>query len=234
MAILSRCAACLALLAPLLAFSPAALADKRVALVVGIGAYENLSDLANPVGDAGAIAASLRGRGYEVFEHYDLKRGDFLNALEDFQRIASEADVALVYYAGHGMEIAGKNILAPIDTEVSCEPKEARRTVEVEELFEALGQAKNQVVLLDACRDDPVPAMREPQRWRRQRLSRPAARRRGRYIADHRQRHVIGRARRRRRRRRPFAFRYGAPVAHQYRRRRAAARHARPHGARRA
>ena len=157
MAILPRIAILPALLAPLLAFSPAAQADKRVALVVGIGAYENLSDLANPVGDAGAIAAALRGRGYEVFEHYDLKRGDFLNALEDFQRIASQADVALVYYAGHGMEIAGKNILAPIDTEVSCEPKEARRTVEVEDLFEALGQAKNQVVLLDACRDDPFP-----------------------------------------------------------------------------
>jgi hypothetical protein len=55
------------------------------------------------------------------------------------------------------MEIAGKNILAPIDTEVSCEPKEAKRTVEVEDLFEALGQARNQVVLLDACRNDPFP-----------------------------------------------------------------------------
>ena len=141
----------------LAALSGFAAAEERVALVIGIGAYQNLSPLGNPVGDAGAVAASLRGHGFEVFERYDLARGDFLNALEDFRRLADEADVALVYYAGHGMEIAGRNILAPVDTEVSCEPKEARRTVEVEDLFEALGHAPSQIVLLDACRDDPFP-----------------------------------------------------------------------------
>lgn len=132
-------------------------ADRRVALVIGIGTYKNLSSLPNPVGDAKAIAASLRGRGFEVFEHYDLGRGDLLNALEDFQVAASDAEVALVYYAGHGMELAGENVLAPIDTEVVCEPRQLRRTLRIGELFEALGQAKNQVVLLDACRNDPFP-----------------------------------------------------------------------------
>jgi hypothetical protein len=132
-------------------------ADKRVAMVVGIGAYKNLSALANPVGDAQAVAAALRSHGYQVFEHYDLGRGDFLNALEDFERTADDADLAIVYYAGHGMQIAGENVLAPIDTEVSCEPRQARRTVEVGDLFQALGRARNQVVLLDACRDDPFP-----------------------------------------------------------------------------
>jgi len=135
----------------------AARADRRVALVIGIGAYKNLSTLANPVSDAKAVAASLRGRGFEVFEHYDPVRGDLLNALEDFQAAASNASVALVYYAGHGMELAGDNVLAPIDTEVTCEPRQARRTVKIADLFEALGQAKNQVVLLDACRNDPFP-----------------------------------------------------------------------------
>jgi hypothetical protein len=144
-------------LAAALAGVSSANADKRVALVIGIGAYKNLSALGNPVADAKAIATSLRGRGFEVYEHYDAVRGDLLNALEDFQAATSGADVALVYYAGHGMELAGENVLAPIDTEVTCEPRQARRTVKIGELFEALGQAKNQVVLLDACRNDPFP-----------------------------------------------------------------------------
>jgi hypothetical protein len=152
-----RPGACLGAFFACLCITGSVHAESRVALVIGIGAYQNLSQLSNPANDARAIAAALRERGFAVSEHYDLDRGDFLNALEDFERSADQADLALVYYAGHGMEIAGKNILAPIDTEVSCEPKEARRTVEVEDLFEALGQAKNQVVLLDACRNDPFP-----------------------------------------------------------------------------
>ncbi|MGH9331069.1 MAG: caspase family protein [Vicinamibacterales bacterium] len=155
MRVLARLAAIVGVIAASAATE--AQADKRVALIVGIGAYKNLSTLANPVGDAQAVASALRGHGYQVFEHYDLGRGDFLNALEDFERTADQADLAIIYYAGHGMEIAGENVLAPIDTEVTCEPKQARRTVEVEDLFQALGRAKNQVVLLDACRDDPFP-----------------------------------------------------------------------------
>src|ERR1044071_1947680 len=89
----------------------AAKADGRVALVIGNGAYQNLSTLTNPVSDAKAVAASLRGHGFQVFEHYDIARGDLLNALEDFQRAADAATVAVVYYAGHGMELAGKNVL---------------------------------------------------------------------------------------------------------------------------
>jgi hypothetical protein len=144
-------------LAAILFGTSSANADRRVALVIGIGAYQNLSTLGNPVNDAKAVAGSLRGRGFEVHEHYDLVRGDLLNALEDFQAAASNAEVALVYYAGHGMELAGDNVLAPVDTEVTCEPRQARRTIKIGELFEALGQAKNQVVLLDACRNDPFP-----------------------------------------------------------------------------
>ena len=135
----------------------AAKADGRVALVIGNGAYQNLSTLTNPVSDAKAVAESLRARGFQVFEHYDIARGDLLNALEDFQRAADTATVAIVYYAGHGMELAGKNVLAPIDTEVTCEPQVARRTVLVDDFFQSLGRAKNQVVLLDACRNDPFP-----------------------------------------------------------------------------
>lgn len=130
---------------------------RRVALVIGISNYENLSTLENPVSDAKAIAGMLRANGFDVFEHYDLSRADMLDALEDFQREADGATVAFAYYAGHGMEVAGRNIIAPADVEISCEPKEARRAVELDKLFEALGKAPQQAVLLDACRNDPFP-----------------------------------------------------------------------------
>lgn len=121
---------------------------RRVALVIGNGDYAQLAKLRNPVTDA---------RGFAVFEHYDLSRADLLDALEQFRQSARGADVAVAFYAGHGMEIAGKNIVAPIDTEIACEPKEARRAVALDELFEAVGEAQNQIVLLDACRNDPFP-----------------------------------------------------------------------------
>ena len=135
--------------------SPAA--AKRVALVVGISAYKTLSSLANPVPDARAIAAVLKKNGFEVFEYYDLDRADLLDALEAFKDEADQATVALAYYAGHGMEVAGRNIIAPADVEVTCEPKQAKRAVELDRLFEALGRAPEQIVLLDACRNDPFP-----------------------------------------------------------------------------
>lgn len=133
---LFRRAVFLSILALAAGVATSAMAERRVALVIGIGAYENLSALANPTKDAHAIAAALRGYGFEVAEHYDLARGDFLNVLEDFERISDQADVAMIYYAGHGMEVAGENVLAPIDTQVSCEPKQTRRAVAVTELFE--------------------------------------------------------------------------------------------------
>ncbi len=146
----------LAILA-MLAVSAAAAAERRVALVIGNSKYESLSALVNPSTDAAAIAGALRGHGFEVFDYYDLGRADFLDALETFKREADTADVALVYYAGHGMEIDGKNVLAPVDMEINCEPREARRAVDVGSLFSALGNAPQQVVLLDACRNDPFP-----------------------------------------------------------------------------
>ncbi|WP_421723521.1 SUMF1/EgtB/PvdO family nonheme iron enzyme [Bauldia sp.] len=138
------------------AWSPAAEA-RRVALVIGIGAYDNLASLPNPVPDARAIGQVLGRYGFEVYEYTDLGRADLLDALEDFEAVANGAEVALAYYAGHGMEVGGDNIIAPSDAEISCDPKEARRAVELDKLFDALGRAPRQVVLIDACRNDPFP-----------------------------------------------------------------------------
>lgn len=143
------------LAAVLLGMTPAE--ARRVALVIGISDYQNLSTLGNPVADATAIANVLKQNGFEVHEHYDLDRADLLDALEEFKDVADQADVALAYYAGHGMEIAGRNILAPSDVEISCEPKQAKRAVQLDKLFESLGSAPQQVVMIDACRNDPFP-----------------------------------------------------------------------------
>jgi uncharacterized caspase-like protein len=132
-------------------------ADKRVALVIGVSDYQTLSKLNNPVPDGRAIAAALKAYGFAVTEHYDLDRASMLDALEEFSLVSGQAETALVYYAGHGMEIAGKNILAPKDMEIDCEKKLPRRSVDLDQLFDAVSGAPKQVVLLDSCRNDPFP-----------------------------------------------------------------------------
>ena len=107
--------------------------------------------------DAKAIAAELRDRGFEVSEHYNLTRADLLDALEAFKREAAGAEVALVYYAGHGMEVEGKNVIAPTDMEIECVNKTALRSVELDQLFAAASAAPQQIVLLDACRNNLFP-----------------------------------------------------------------------------
>jgi uncharacterized caspase-like protein len=136
---------------------PAAAEEKRVALIIGIGDYQHLSSLDNPVPDAKAVAATLKAHGFDFSEHYNLTRADLLDALERFKREAEGADVALVYYAGHGMEVDGKNEVAPTDMEIECENKTTIRSVALDELFAAAGAAPQQVVLLDACRNNPFP-----------------------------------------------------------------------------
>lgn len=93
-----------------------ALADKRVALVIGNNAYTGLAQLDNPVSDAKKIVAELKANGYQVLEAYDVTRERFLDTLERFSRdYASGADEAFVFYAGHGMTDDGRDILAPVD-----------------------------------------------------------------------------------------------------------------------
>ena len=138
-------------------FSASPASARRVALVFGLSSYNSLASLPNPEKDAKAIASVLRKNGFRVFEHYNLLRADFLDALEAFREEADKATVALVYYAGHGMEIGGKNILAPRDMEIQCQPKKAKRAVPLRQVFEAISGAPKQIVLLDACRNDPFP-----------------------------------------------------------------------------
>jgi len=143
----------------------AANAAGRVALIIGNSAYENLASLSNPQRDAGRMAELLAASGFDVMQCkegapgcFDLDRGDMLDALEDFRDKAQDSDVALVFYAGHGMQTAEGNVLAPTDIEISCDDWRARRAVLLDDVLEAMDGAKEKIVILDACRNDPMKA----------------------------------------------------------------------------
>src|SRR5262245_59199380 len=103
----------LVLAALLLACQPAS-AEKRVALVVGNSNYRSAAPLPNPANDAAAVAATLKSAGFDIVEsRLDLRAADMRRALRDFADQASDADIAVIYYAGHGIEIDGTNYLLP-------------------------------------------------------------------------------------------------------------------------
>jgi uncharacterized caspase-like protein len=138
----------------------AALADKRVAFVVGNGAYKNVAQLPNPPIDANAMAATLRNVGFEVIEGTNLTRDTMTAKLLDFGKKAQGADVAVFYYAGHGIAISGTNYLLPVDADIKSEMDVklgAAINVDVT-LDQTMGDAKVKLVFLDACRDNPFAA----------------------------------------------------------------------------
>jgi hypothetical protein len=93
-------------------------ADRRVALVIGNSTYKNTQPLLNPKNDAEDMAAALMEAGFEVTYRKDLEKRKMDTTLAQFTRTAREADVALFYYAGHGMQFSGQNYLMPVDAEL--------------------------------------------------------------------------------------------------------------------
>ena len=109
----------LLLAAALLLVCQPAFAGKRVALVLGNSAYQNVAPLPNPVNDGAVIAAKLKEAGFDVVDfRRDLPAADTRSALRDFSDAARDADIAVVYYAGHGMEVDGTNYLIPVDAKL--------------------------------------------------------------------------------------------------------------------
>src|SRR5438067_74359 len=135
-------------------------AEKRVAFVVGNGAYKNVAPLPNPSVDAKAIAATLRNVGFEVVEGSNLTRDKMTERLLDFGKKAQGADVALFFYAGHGIAISGTNYLLPIDADLKSEMDvKLGAAINVDlTLEQTMGDAKVKLVFLDACRDNPFAA----------------------------------------------------------------------------
>jgi uncharacterized caspase-like protein len=131
-------------------------ADKRVALVIGNGAYATAPRLPNPRNDAEDVAASLKRAGFETITGFDLDKAGMDDATIRFARAVRDADVALFYYSGHAMQFAGVNYLMPVDAKLSDEA-DLRRMTRVDEVVVDLQQARTvRILVLDSCRDNPL------------------------------------------------------------------------------
>jgi uncharacterized caspase-like protein len=138
----------------------AAHADRRVAFVVGNGAYKNVAQLPNPPVDAKAMAAVLRNVGFEVVEGTNLTRDKMTERLLEFGKKAQGADVAVFFYAGHGIAISGTNYLLPVDADIKSEMDvKLGAAINIDlTLDQTMSDAKVKLVFLDACRDNPFAA----------------------------------------------------------------------------
>ena len=148
----------------LLVSASIAKADKRVAFVVGNGAYKNVAALPNPAIDARAMARVLRNVGFDVVEGTNLSRDKMTEKLLEFGKKAEGSDVALFFYAGHGIAINGTNYLLPVDADIKSEMDvKLGSAINVDTTLEqTMADAKVKLVFLDACRDNPFAGKIKP------------------------------------------------------------------------
>ncbi|MDX8492708.1 caspase family protein [Mesorhizobium sp. VK22B] len=143
--------------ADLLQASALAAGNNRVALVIGNSKYVYAPALPNPAGDARLMADVLRKAGFNVIEGVDLDYAGMRDRLNKFTEASYDADTALIYYAGHGMQVNGKNYLIPVDAELTAPAHLKTRTIQIDELLAALPpDPAVGIVILDACRDNPL------------------------------------------------------------------------------
>lgn len=144
------------LLAVLLASQPVWAAN-RVALVIGNSAYKNAAPLANPANDAAIVEETLKKAGFDVVQtRTDLQATEMRRALRDFADVARDSDVALVYYAGHGIELEGTNYLIPTDATLERDTDVYDEAFSLERVLLAIEPARQlRLVILDACRNNP-------------------------------------------------------------------------------
>jgi uncharacterized caspase-like protein len=146
----------LAVLVVLIAGISPALA-KRVALVMGNGDYAHAVTLPNPANDARAMTAKLQQLGFEVVSGYDLDYQGMRRTVADFAKTARGADIALLFYAGHGMQVGGVNYLIPIDAKFADETALDFETISADFVLRQMSNdVKVRMVFLDACRDNPL------------------------------------------------------------------------------
>jgi uncharacterized caspase-like protein len=158
MGVLVRSAVCLAFaLLISLTTQGAALAERRIALVIGNGKYENAGVLANPINDANAIANLLTKAGFDQVDlRLNLGVVEFKRAVREFVDRAANADVAVVYYSGHGLEFGGVNYLIPVDAKLTSVLDVDDEGVSLDRILMAAGRVKKlSLIILDACRENP-------------------------------------------------------------------------------
>ena len=156
-------------LAPLAAVR--AHAEGRIALLFGNGEYSTFGELPNPRNDAGDVGAAFGRLGFDVTTVLDAGRSQMHEALQAFARRSLGADVAVVFYAGHGMEMDGVNYLVPVDARLERDTDVEFETVQLDQVLRATEGAALRVVILDACRNNPL-----AQRMRRTRATRSLSR----------------------------------------------------------
>jgi len=139
------------------AATPLPSAGRRIALVIGMSAYANVAPLRNPVSDARAVADAFRRLGFaEVIEREDLTRAKLEEVLKGFGDKAAEADWAVIYYAGHGIEMKGENYLVPVDAELTRAEHVEDEAVTLTRVLSKAEPARTlRMVILDACRNNP-------------------------------------------------------------------------------
>ncbi|SFQ16538.1 Uncharacterized protein, contains caspase domain [Bradyrhizobium sp. Ghvi] len=140
--------------------------EQRVALVIGNSNYQNAPQLANPDNDAQSMAQFLNSAGFEVISATDLGQNDMLRVVQDFSAKVSARGpntVAMVYYAGHGVQLAGENYLVPVDAKVTNQTElvnDSVRLVDVMSTLETI-PSRMRIVILDACRNNPFPKLND-------------------------------------------------------------------------
>src|SRR5271165_5422631 len=152
-----------ALAAGLVFSTQAAIAENRVALVIGQSAYRSVPALPNPANDAKMMTDLLKA-GFEVTAVPDASQTDMRRAIADFMdklNTKGADTVALVYYAGHGLQVDGENFLLPVDVSVLHETDVPLQGVRLNDLLNSLSMipSKTRIVMLDACRDNPFPEL---------------------------------------------------------------------------
>lgn len=135
-------------------------AENRTALLVANGAYARFSSLANPIPEARELRRVLEGLGFTVTLVENASRSNLVDALADFEdALAAKGGTAFFHYGGHAVEEGGKNYLVPVDADIPDPRRIASRTVSLDEVMAAMeGKAAASVVVLDACRNNPLPA----------------------------------------------------------------------------
>jgi uncharacterized caspase-like protein len=131
--------------------------EQRIALVIGNAAYKSVGALDNPVNDARLIARSLGRAGFDVLLKEDLDRNGMVAAMREFGARLNENTIALLYYAGHGLQLRDRNFLIPVDAEIRSEDEIPLAGVDLGFLLGRMSAAKSRIniVIVDACRDNP-------------------------------------------------------------------------------
>jgi hypothetical protein len=140
--------------------------EQRIALVIGNSNYRTAPQLANPGNDARSISQLLNSAGFEVTAANDLTRSDMISALQDFSaKVAARGpdSVAMIYYAGHGVQLAGENYLVPVDARISSPSDLVDNTVRLVDVMGTLETipSRLRIVVLDACRNNPFPTVND-------------------------------------------------------------------------